>query len=270
MDVNFVGVAYGYTEADIFIDPALQLEDVKMKRHTWAAKYIRTFDLFSKSARIDLTQAYQEGRWSGLQKGVPASVTREGASDSFVRFAVNLFGAPPMQGKEYVAYRTRQKTETIVGVGLTIRLPTGQYKDDKLINLGKNRFAFRPQLGVLHTQGKWTAELTTEVAFYTDNDEFFDGNKLEQDPLYIVDGHLIYSFRPGFWAGASLAYDWGGETSINGVDKDDRQQNVGWAVSMAYPLSRTVGLKFTYIGTRTQESTGFDSESVLASLAYMW
>jgi len=267
---NFVGAAYGYTEADIFINPALQLEDVDLELHTWAVKYIRTFDLLGHSARVDITQAYQEGRWEGLLKGVPAATTREGAADSFVRFAVNLLGAPAMQGKAFGAYRASRKTETIVGVGLAIRLPTGQYNEDKLINLGKNRYAFRPQLGAMHTWGKWTAELTAEAAFYTDNDDFFNGNKLEQDPLYILHGHLIFTFRPGFWTVASFAYDRGGETTINGVDKDDRQQDIAWALSVAYPLSRTMGLKATYIGSRTQESTGLDSETLSVSLAYLW
>jgi hypothetical protein len=80
--------------------------------------------------------------------------------------------------------------------------------------------------------------VTGEAAFYTDNDEFFNGNKLEQDPLYIIHGHLIYTFRPGLWVSASAGYDYGGENTINGVKKDDNKQDVGWALSLAYPLSR--------------------------------
>jgi len=83
--------------------------------------------------------------------------------------------------------------ETIVGVGLAVRLPTGQYMDDKLINLGENRFVFRPQVGVLHTRNHWTVEGTAEVAFHTDNDDFFNGKKLEQKPLYILYGNLSYT-----------------------------------------------------------------------------
>jgi hypothetical protein len=90
-------------------------------------------------------------------------------------------------------------------------LPTGQYMVDKLINLGENRFAFRPQVGVLHTRNHWTVEGTAEVAFYTDNDDFFNGKKLEQKPLYILYGNLSYTFRPGQWLSAGVGFDYGGE-----------------------------------------------------------
>ncbi|MBW2194015.1 MAG: transporter [Deltaproteobacteria bacterium] len=270
LGTNFVGVGYGYTEADILFDPALLLEDVEMELHTWAGKYIRTFELFEKSARIDLTQAYQEGEWTGLLDGVQASTSRSGLSDTFLRFAANLYGAPPLSGKEFVAYRSEVEVETIVGMALTVRLPTGDYMEDKLINLGGNRFAFRPQLGVVHTRGKWTTEATGEVAFFTDNDEFFNGKTLGQKPLYIVDGHLIYTFEPGLWIGASFGWDYGGEISVDGVDKDDTKQNIAWALSFAYPINRSSGFKVKYIGTRTREATGFDSNTVTSSLSFMW
>lgn len=270
MGTNFAGIGYAYTEADISLDPVLRLDDVHLDLQTWAGKYIRTFGLFGKSARIDLTQAYQEGKWSGLLDGVPASVARSGWSDTFVRFAVNLIGAPPMGRREFAAYRSGLREETIVGAGLVVRLPTGDYREDKLINLGQNRYAFRPQLGISRTRGKWTTEVTGEAAFYTDNDEFFNGNKLEQDPLYIIHGHLIYTFRPGLWVSASAGYDYGGENTINGVDKDDTKQDVGWALSFAYPINRQTGIKATYVGSRKLESTGLDSDTLFASLSFSW
>ncbi len=270
MGTNFAGVGYAYTEADILVNPATRLENVEMKLHTVAGKYIRTFEAFDKSARIDIGQAYQEGDWTGLVDGVPASASRNGLSDTMVRFAINLYGAPPLSGKEYVAYRSKVGVETIVGMGLVMRLPTGDYKDDKLINLGNNRFGFRPQVGVSHIRGKWTAELTADAAFFTENDEFFDGNTLEQDPLFIIRANFIHTFRPGFWASAGIGYDYGGENSVNGIDSDNRMQEIGWAFALAYPINRRAGISVKYIGTRTQESTGLDTDTVTAGVSFAW
>jgi len=164
-------------------DPTLLLENAKMDMDSRIGQYIRTFELFDKSARIDLTQAHLNAEWKGLLNGAPVSTARNGWSESFIRLAINLYGAPPLSGKDYAAYRAKMDVETIVGAGLAVRLPTGQYMDDKLINLGENRFVFRPQLGVLHTRNHWTVEGTAEVAFYTDNDDFFNGKRLEQKPL---------------------------------------------------------------------------------------
>ena len=268
--VNLVGLGYAYTEADINFDPALLLENVELEMNTVVGKYIRTFELLGKSARIGFTQGYQDGKWTGLVDGVSTSVSRSGWADSFLRLAVNLYGAPPLKGEAFAAYRSEKRIETIVGVGLAIRLPTGDYMEDKLINLGQNWFAFRPQIGVVHSRGKWTAEISGEVAFYTENDEFFNGNTLEKKPLYIIQSHLKYTFRPGLWVSSGIGYDYGGESSVNGIDKNDRRQDIAWSLSAGYPINRNLGITVAYVSSHTLESVGFDSDTVIAGLAFSW
>jgi hypothetical protein len=267
---NFAGAGYAYTAGEIYFDPALQLENVQYDLHTVAAKYIRSFELLGKSARVDLAQPYQFGNWTGLVNGVPASVDRTGLADTALRFAVNLLGAPPLAGKEFAAYRAGADHETILGLGLVLQLPTGQYYDDKLINLGGNRFTFRPQLGVVHNWGKWSAELTAAGVFFTDNNDFFNGQRLEQDPTYGLDAHLIYTIRPGLWLAGSLGYSGGGVTTVNGVSSDNSQSNLGWGLSLGLPISHAVGVKFAYIGTRTQVGTGQDSDTFATALSVGW
>jgi hypothetical protein len=267
---NFLGGGYSYTEANIFFDPVLRIEDAEMEMHTWAVKFIRTFELFQKPARIDLTQAYQEGLWTGLLNGAPASIKRRGLSDSILRFAINLYGAPPLEGKEFAAYRAKVDVETIFGTALVVHLPTGDYMNDKLINLGTNRFTFRPQLGVMHNRGKWSFELTGAIWLYTDNNDFFNGSKLEQDPYFTSQFHLIYTFRPGLWASASAGYGDGGKSTINGVEKNDRKKNLAWAFSFGCPITRQLGVKVFYLATRSQESIGQDSDSIGAAFSIFW
>jgi hypothetical protein len=267
---NFAGGGYVYTEANILFDPVLRIENVEMEMHTWALKYIRTFELFQKSARVDVTQGYQEGRWTGLVDGVPSSIKRNGLSDSVLRFAINLYGAPPLEGKEFSAYRAKVDVETIVGTALVVQLPTGDYMDDKLINLGTNRFTFRPQFGVVHNRGKWSMELTGAVWLYTDNDDFFNGNKLEQDPYYTIQTHLIYTFRPGFWTAASAGYGYGGESIVSGVEKNDRRETLAWALSFGFPITRQLGVKVIYLATRSQKSIGQDTDSIGGAFSILW
>lgn len=242
MDTNFVGAAFIYTEADIFVDPVLELENVNMEMTTWGGVYIRTFELFNKSARVDITQPYKEATWTGVLEGSPGSTSRSGWADTFVRFGINLYGAPPLRGEKFFTYRAQQKNETIVGVGLVVRLPTGEYQEDKLLNLGQNRFVFRPQLGIVHNHGKWTTEVTGEVAIPTENNEFFNGNTLEQKPMYILIGHIMRSYKPGQWLGVSFGGEYGGDVTINGVDKlDTTQLNVFWLGSKLCSPSESTG-----------------------------
>ena len=125
-------------------------------------------------------------------------------------------------------------------------------------------------MGIVHTRGKWSLETTGFVALFTDNDEFFNGKQLEQDPLYALNGHLIYTFRPGVWASASIGYNYGGRSTIDGDEKDDRKQNIAWAFSFGLPFSRHFGGKVAYVGTRTQESTGVDSDSLVIAISAFW
>ena len=181
--------------------------------------YIRTFELLGKSARVDFKQGYQDAHWKGLLSGTPATAYRSGLTDGSFRFVINLWGAPPLKGKEFAEYRAKMDNETIVGAALVMQFPSGNYLDDKLLNIGSNRFTFKPQFGVVHTRGSWTTELTTAVWFFTDNDDFWNGNHFRQDPLYTLQAHLVYTFRSGLWLGGGVAYGIGGASTLNGIYK---------------------------------------------------
>lgn len=267
---NFGGVAYAYTEGDIFLNPVMRIEDGEFEMNTAAFKYIHAFEVLGKSARVDLGQLYQSGQWSGLVDGTPAAIERDGWADTSLRFAVNLYGAPPLEGQEFIDYRKAADCETIVGTGLLVTFPTGEYFDDKLINLGANRYTFTPQFGVVHTRGKWTMELSSSVTFYTENEEFFNGKKLEEDPLLIGQGHLIYTFMPGLWLGASAGYGYGGESTIDQVSKNDRKGNLGFGISAGIPVNRHFGFKIAYIGIRTQEDIGSDNDTFTLGCSLQW
>ncbi len=270
MGSNFVGAAYAYTTGDIYFNPVTRIEDGTFDLETVAFKYIHAFEILGKSARIDLTQPYQTGTWSGLLNGVPASVDREGWADTTLRLAVNLYGAPPLSGKEFTEYRAKTNCETIVGMGLVVQLPTGEYYDDKLINLGSNRFTITPQFGVVHNQDNWSMELSTSANFYTTNDEFFHGKTQQEDCYLVGQGHLIYTFRPGLWVAASAGYGFGGETTIDGVPADDRKGNLGWGLSFGIPVNRAMGFKLSYVGIRTMEDTGSDNDTFTVAFSVMW
>ncbi len=267
---HFFGGGPAITRGDIFFDPVIRAEDAELDMVTTVIKYIHSFEFFEKTARISLQQGHQNGVWSGLLDTVPTTIQRVGLTDTVVRFAINLKGAPPLSGRDYQAYRGAQDRETIVGLGLAVQLPTGEYMDDKLINLGSNRFTFRPQFGVVHNRGNWSYEATAAVWLYTKNDNFFGGNKLKQDPLLFLQTHIIRNLQAGAWAGLSLGYGSGGESTINGIEKDDSKKNIVWALSYGLPLSPRSSLKLVYGSTDTRTSTGLDSDSLIIVFSSAW
>ena len=93
------------------------------------------------------------------------------ATAPHARLSFNFAGAPALNGKEFLAWRAAHPVGTSAGIALDVQLPLGRYDEDKLINLGQNRYVFRPQLGVLHTRGPWSFELTGSAYYFGKNDE---------------------------------------------------------------------------------------------------
>jgi hypothetical protein len=261
--VNVVGAGYVGLQGDVLFDPVLKIEGAKVSGHVVGVSYVRSFAIGSKLARFDAVVPWQNMRWSGLLDGAPATAERVGLADPVLRISVLLAGAPASGSKS----DENKKSNTIFGVAVAVSVPLGEYKSDKLLNLGQNRYYIRPQLGVLHTRGKWSYELTGSTFIYTDNDDFFGGLKLEQDPLYALQGHVVRVFdKPGYWVALSTGYGWKGDTVVDGVRSDNSQKR--WLSSLAFgiPIAKKQGMKFAYLRDRTKTNNGANVDS----LAIAW
>ena len=254
---NVIGIGYGHTFGDLLLDPVLQVENAVVKVDTLAVSYIRSFSLAGKTVRFDAFLPWHSAKWEGILRGTPASTERKGFGDSRFRLSVNLLNT----STEY----SQEVSHTAIGAGVAVTLPTGEYDKDKLINLGHNRFSIRPQLGVLHTHGAWSYELTGSVFFFTDNNDYFNDGKREQDPLYALQTHVVHIFKPGLWASIGAGYGWGGNSTINAEKKDDKWDNFMASLSMGVPLSRSQGIKLNYIHAQTQNLTGSNTDTLSMS-----
>ena len=263
---NFAGIGYAYTDGNIFLDPSLLIEDAQAQLHSAGLAYIRVLDVLGKTGRIEVLAPYSIGRWEGSLNGEFASVRRNGFGDPRARFAVNLLGPPAQRSSEFSAFNGA----TIVGAALDVSAPWGEYRSDRLVNLGTNRWVLRPQLGVVHSINKWTVELTGSAWFFDDNSDYFGGVPQKQDPLYALETHLIYTFRPGLWASLSLGYGDGAASTIDGVDRNDRQSNFLWAISVGLPIDRQHGLKLAFMRGATNQDTGVDYDRLILAYVYMW
>ena len=120
----------------------------------------------------------------------------------------------------------------------------GQYDSHRLVNIGTNRWSFKPEIGISQTWGPVTLELAPSATFYTDNDDFL-GRRLQRDPLYAVQGHLIYHTRFGLWAAIDATYYGGGAKTIDGVAEGEALQDVRVGGTLAIPINRYNSLKLS-------------------------
>jgi len=142
--MNFVALNYGYASGEVLFDQAVPITEAHGRVNTLAAAYVRTLSVFGASAKLTGIIPYAWGHWQGLLDGEYASTSRTGLADPRVQLAVNFVGAPAIKMSQMRTYTNN----TVAGASLQVVVPVGQYKPEKLINLGQNRWAFRPRVGI--------------------------------------------------------------------------------------------------------------------------
>jgi hypothetical protein len=254
--VTFVLVGAGQSTGGILTDPSLPVDDVDAEINAGLLGLGHSFGLFGRLASVAIAQSYLSGEFTGTLDGEPASASRSGFADTKLRFSVNFRGNPAMTPAEFA----RRKPRTTIGASLSVSAPTGVYHPSKLINVGTNRWAVKPEIGVSHPVGRWTLEATAGVWLFEDNPEYFGGRHREQDPLASLQAHVGYTFRPQLWVAANATYYDGGASTVDGVAKDDRQSNSRYGLTLSVPLARSQSLKlFWHDGATTRIGSDFTS-----------
>ncbi len=263
--LNFLISGYVYSEGKIAFDPNTALADTKFHSNTGVLAYVRSFDVGGQSAKFDVIVPASSFAAQGLLNGQPREREISGLGDPRFRVSLNLFGAPALSAKDFASYHQ----DLIVGVSLQVSAPLGQYDDTKLLNLGGNRWFFRPELGISKAWGPWTVEVAPSVTFFTDNTDFFGGNTFSQSPIYTVQGHVIYTFQSGVWMALDGVYFEGGHTSLNGVRSDNEQRNTRAGFTLALPVDRNNSLKLS-ASTGISTRTGSEFSALGIAWQYRW
>ncbi len=263
--VNFVGLSAISNSGDMAFDPSGPIDEAKGDIVASSLTYARTLNLFKRSATATVILPYVVGDLEGLFLGEPASANRSGTADLVMRLGVNLLGGRAMSPREFATYKPR----TLLGASLTVKAPTGQYDPTRLINIGTNRWSFKPEVGIVQVMGKWAVDAYVGVWFYTDNSEFFGGTARRQDPIYSSQVHLRYLFRRGLWAALDGNFWYGGKATIDGQSGDDLQSNSRVGLTVSWQVKKQHNLRFAVSrGAFTRIGGDFDSFGL--SYGYSW
>jgi hypothetical protein len=263
--VNFFALGYLNSSGALLFDPAIPVTDADANVDMAVLGYVRTLDIAGKSAKAGVILPYASLNADGYLDG--NYVTREqiGFADPAFYLSLNLYGAPALSLKDFKDYQQ----DTIIGLTFRLTAPTGTYQNDKLINIGTNRWSFEPELGVSKALGPWTLEAAAAVVLYTDNDEFDSGKTRQQEPIYSTQFNLSYTFANNIWASLGATYYTGGRTSIDGVERNDLQQNWRTGFTLALPIDGSNSIKLVaQSGVSTRTGTDYDTLGVFWQ--YRW
>jgi Putative MetA-pathway of phenol degradation len=257
--------SYSRSSGDVLFDPSLPITNLQARINTYSLGYSHSFGLFGHVASIAFSEPYANATLTGNVEGAPGQAYRSGLGDTRFRFALNLLGGPALTPEEFA----QRSTTTIFGTSLTVVAPTGQYMPSRLINVGTNRWSFKPELGLSQPIGDWFVEGAAGVWLFTANNDFFGGRQRTRDPLPVFQLHGGYNWRPGLWLAADVTYFTGGQTSVSGVKDQDLQRNVRYGVTLSFPLSSQWSGKLAW--SRGLITTiGGNFQTISLALQYRW
>lgn len=154
--MNFVIAGYAYSQGGAEFDPSVPLTDAAIRVNSTVFGFARALDIAGLSGKFDILLPFA---WlSGTAQYAGETRAREvsGMADPRLRLSVNFYGAPARSVQEFAGYRQ----DVIIGASLQVSAPLGQYDPDKLVNIGTNRWSFKPEIGISKASGPMTLELT--------------------------------------------------------------------------------------------------------------
>ncbi len=257
---NFFVASYNFSTGSVVSDPTLPISDVEARVNGLAIGVGHSFNLFGDLALVTAAVPYAFVKATGNVFEEAHETTPSGFADSRFKLSVNLRGNPAMSPREFAAAKRR----TIVGASLTVTSPTSQYNDTKLVNVGTNRWAFKPEIGVAYPRGRWDLDGYFGVWLFTANSDFFPGGvRRTQHPVAALQLHASYSFKPLLWlAFDATGYRGGGSQTENGRTVES-QSNTRAGATLSVPVGRRYSVKFAYTsGVVVRRGTNFRTVAI--------
>jgi len=270
---NAILVTDVYNDGDLLFEGTVPIEDATATINGVALGVYHALGVLGRSANVTVVLPYGTGTFDGTVLGSPYTTHRSGLFDLPVRFAVNLAGGPAMTPAEWVKWQQK----TLVGVSLKVVIPVGQYDETRLINLGSNRWGFKPEVGLSHRVGHWIVDAYGAAWFFTKNPEFFSHNQYfagtrsqTQEPIGIAELHLSYDVRARLWVSLDGNFWYGGKTTVSGVENPNTlQKSSRVGVTASFPLTRRQSVKLGY-ADGAYARFGGDYTILSAAWQYSW
>lgn len=241
--LNQLELVYTYVRSDASVDTSLIVTGAKLNLNQGTIDYTHYFGLFHRlfwvEANVPLAGLQGSVAGTNIQASAP------GAGDSSYSVAVVLKGGPALSVADFANY----KPTTTLGLSLTVTAPTGLYSSSKVLNLGSDRWSFRPEFAVSHPFGrdqKWEFDAYANAGFYTDNTSYHRVEILRQQALPGVEAHISYCLTDNLWVSLDTRYSFRGVTFVNGVNQNNGQQNFGLGSEVNISLNPSNSLVFAF------------------------
>jgi hypothetical protein len=269
------------TDSQQFAPGQFMYSNSDVEANIFVANYVRHTTLFNRpssysfalaggniDAQIDAKSPSQF-----LPPGTSGAFNQSssGYADPTMQMVVNLFGTPPLKANfDLIDYEPTWNVDAAVMVGV----PVGEYDNNKLVNLGQNRWFGRVALPVTYNFGVFTRgymksfEFIPSVWLFEDNGDFM-GQKLKNDPMWQLEAHLTNDFTPGFWGSLDALYRSGFQSQIDSVNVGSELDigNVGFTLN--YQATDNLSMR-TGVSSNVFGDKDLDNSMLRLQFIYGW
>ena len=207
----------------------------------------------------------------GELPGTAFSQSSSGYADPSVQLDINLAGTTPLISTvDLVNY---EPTWT-VDAAVMLAFPVGEYDEDKLVNMGLNRWYGRLALPIKYHFGVFSPgymssfELIPSVWIFEENDDFL-GQELENDPMWQIEAHLTHDFTRTFFGSLDLLYRSGFQSEIDGVEVGDEVDIGDFGFTLNFHVTDNVAIRTSYSSNVFGDSN-IDNSLLRIQFVYAW
>jgi len=225
----------------------------------------------SVDVEFDTTITPPEFLPPGVDPGFSFSQSASGYADPSVQLDVNLFGTPPINAIfDYLNYEPTWTLDAAFMLGV----PLGQYDDDRVVNMGLNRFygrvafPFKYHFRVFTPGYMSSLEVVPSVWLFTENDDFL-GQKLKNDPMLQLEAHWTHDFTQHFFGSLDLLYRNGFQSEIDGINlgSDIEIGNLGFTLNFQVTDNVTIRTSFS---SNVFGDSDIDTSMIRLQFVYAW
>ncbi|HEX4739589.1 MAG TPA: transporter [Allosphingosinicella sp.] len=245
--------------SDLAVDPGTVVENARLDTDLAVFQFVQALNFSGNQGWIFLVVPASRITESADTRTGAASQSTSGLGDVQLGFVYGVHGTPALRASDYADHRPG------LAVNLLAKLffPTGNYSQQRSINVGANRWAVRLGAPIVYAIGTRmgdphliTIEAMPTISFFGANDAPYGAVRTHQKPLFLFEGHVTRGFSKDFWAGIDLLWREGGPVVADGADLGNRQRALSLAATGTLALGRGWSLRLSGGGVVARNEHG--------------
>jgi hypothetical protein len=246
---NVFTVSGLYSSSNTVVDTSIIFPNLNVDTYVVVPSYARFFGIGDRLSQVSVAVPYAWANVSLSTANRGVTPSKQGLADSYAHLTVGLVNTPALAPAEFGAYMQQNNPPVVVYGLMAVLPPTGDYQNDRLVNIGTNRWTFRAGLPTtVRLSPNWapgkttTFEILPSVDLYTpNNDPAFPefsirgrqvGSRLAkvlapdqttQAPMGTLEMHLTLDLNKKLWVSLDSYSRLGGETSSDGTAGGNQQ-----------------------------------------------